>query len=115
MDLAPTLVRAAGLQGGEMPLCPEEDPASLDFCTEGQDLTPLFTTGEEKEEEVEEEEEEEVDWKTATFSQVSRKVHVSFSTSHHVSWVEKPVKIRVFAGYFYALSYFYSSYCYSSN
>ncbi len=40
VDLAPTVVRAAGLP--EMPPCPDVDSALVDFCAEGDDLTPLI-------------------------------------------------------------------------
>ncbi len=40
VDLAPSLVRAAGLP--RMPPCPEERSAEVDFCTEGSDLMELL-------------------------------------------------------------------------
>ncbi len=40
VDLAPSLVRAAGLD--RMPPCPEVGSAEVDFCTEGSDLMELL-------------------------------------------------------------------------
>lgn len=41
VDLYPTLVEAAGL--AVPPTCPEEEPFSIDYCTEGKSLLSLLT------------------------------------------------------------------------